>query len=241
MDVVKQAEAFEQKPLTFKTTSERIEASREVKSLILGVNEIYKTSKDPQLMDLMKRLTTIKQKIEKKIQKEKKEYEKSVSRLESLKNQYNEFNGIYGDTRRVSKEDLRDYMIKVLYQNPECKPEYVDASVNAKKTYFVFCDNLEKIYWTTDDMETNTIRGFVSHLSHTKAISYCESLIATKLTNPSTFKRKTFDTSVTKVLQGRSHVYMGFSAKNGMGMEVDFRARCLVGENIAEIQLFEQV
>ena len=26
-----------------------------------------------------------------------------------------------------------------------------------------------------------------------------------------------------------------------MGMEVDFRARCLVGENIAEIQLFEQV
>ncbi|MBT7850112.1 MAG: hypothetical protein P8M66_01680 [Flavobacteriaceae bacterium] len=67
MDVVKQAEAFEQKPLTFKTTSERIEASREVKSLILGVNEIYKTSKDPQLMDLMKRLTTIKQKIEKRL------------------------------------------------------------------------------------------------------------------------------------------------------------------------------
>jgi hypothetical protein len=54
MDVVKQAEAFEQKPLTFKTTSERIEASREVKALILGVNEIYKTSKDPALMDLMR-------------------------------------------------------------------------------------------------------------------------------------------------------------------------------------------
>ena len=67
MDVVKQAEAFEQKPLTFKTTSERIEASREVKALILWVNEIYKTSKDPALMDLMKRLTVIKQKIEKRL------------------------------------------------------------------------------------------------------------------------------------------------------------------------------
>jgi len=67
MDVVKQAEAFEQKPITFKTTSERIEASREVKALILGVNEIYKTSKDPALMDLMKRLTVIKQKIEKRL------------------------------------------------------------------------------------------------------------------------------------------------------------------------------
>jgi len=32
------------------------------------------------------------QKIEQKIQREKEEYEKSVSRLESLKNQYNEFN-----------------------------------------------------------------------------------------------------------------------------------------------------
>jgi hypothetical protein len=67
MDVVKQAEDFELKPLTFKTTSERIEASREVKALILGVNEIYKTSKDQKLMDLMKRLTAIKQKIEKRL------------------------------------------------------------------------------------------------------------------------------------------------------------------------------
>ena len=67
MDIVKQAEAFELKPVTFKTTSERIEASREVKSLILGVNEIFKTNNDPNLMDLMKRLTVIKQKIEKRL------------------------------------------------------------------------------------------------------------------------------------------------------------------------------
>ena len=67
MDIIKQAEAFELKPLTFKNTSERIEASREVKSLILSVNEFYKTNKDPELMDLMKRLTVIKQKIEKRL------------------------------------------------------------------------------------------------------------------------------------------------------------------------------
>ena len=29
--------------------------------------------------------------------------------------------------------------------------------------------------------------------------------------------------------------------KNGMGMEVDFKARCLVGDGVAEIQMFEQV
>ena len=205
------------------------------------VGEYVTDEKSAEELKESKKEITINQKIEEQVKKEKEEYEKSVLKFESIKNEYKEFNGIYGETRRVSKEDLRDYMIKVLYQNPECKPEYVDASVNAKKTYFVFCDNLEKIYWTTDDMKTNTIRGFISHLSHNQAISYCESLIATQLTNPSTFKRKTFDTSVTEVLQGRSHVYMGFSAKNGMGMEVDFRARCLVGGNVAEIQLFEQV
>lgn len=67
MDIIKEALAFEQKKLTFITTSDRILASREIKGLILGVNELYKESKDPELMDLMKRLTVIKQKIEKRL------------------------------------------------------------------------------------------------------------------------------------------------------------------------------
>ena len=67
MDFIEKAKEFEHKKLTFITTSDRILASREVKSLILGVNEIYKKNKDPELMDLMKRLTIIKQKIEKRL------------------------------------------------------------------------------------------------------------------------------------------------------------------------------
>ncbi len=67
MDILDQALEFEQRKMTFKTTSERIEASREAKRLILGVNEVYKKTKDAQLMDLMKRLTVIKQKIEKRL------------------------------------------------------------------------------------------------------------------------------------------------------------------------------
>lgn len=67
MDIIEQALEFENRKLTFITTSDRIVASREVKSLILGVNEVYKENKDPELMDLMKRLTAIKQKIEKRL------------------------------------------------------------------------------------------------------------------------------------------------------------------------------
>lgn len=67
MELVNRALEFEQRKHTFKTTSDRIMASREVKDLILGINEIYKNTKDRELMDLMKRLTVIKRKIEKRL------------------------------------------------------------------------------------------------------------------------------------------------------------------------------
>ncbi|GAA4940625.1 hypothetical protein GCM10023314_11790 [Algibacter agarivorans] len=67
MEIIDKALEFEQRRHTFKTTSERIESSREVKNLILSLNNIYKEDKDPEIMDLMKRLTVIKQKIEKRL------------------------------------------------------------------------------------------------------------------------------------------------------------------------------
>ena len=67
MEIVQNALEFEQRKMILKTTNERILASREVKSLILSLNEVYKTTKNPELMDLMKRLTVIKQKIEKRL------------------------------------------------------------------------------------------------------------------------------------------------------------------------------
>lgn len=64
MEIIDKALEFETRKLSFQTTSDRIVASREVKALILGVNEVYKETKDPELMELMKRLTVIKKKIE---------------------------------------------------------------------------------------------------------------------------------------------------------------------------------
>ena len=67
MTVIKKGHDFLEKKLKFKNTSERIEASREVKSIILEINEVYKSNKEQELMDLMKELTVIKQKIEKRL------------------------------------------------------------------------------------------------------------------------------------------------------------------------------
>jgi len=67
MDIIKKALEFEQRKSTFKTRNEKILASREVKQLILDLNEIYKQNKDIEIMDIMKRLTEIKRTIEKRL------------------------------------------------------------------------------------------------------------------------------------------------------------------------------
>ena len=67
MDLMKKAIEFEERKHSFKNTSDRILASREAKELILKLNEIYKLGHDPRIMDLMKRLTAVKQRIEKRL------------------------------------------------------------------------------------------------------------------------------------------------------------------------------
>lgn len=67
MDIIEEAKEFEQIKMKSLSTSDRVEISRKAKRLILSLNEIYKRKKDESIMDLMKRLTTIKQKVEKRL------------------------------------------------------------------------------------------------------------------------------------------------------------------------------
>lgn len=69
MELISKALEFEQKKISLKTTNDRILASREAKELILSLNEIYKQNQDAAIMDLMKRLTAIKRKIEMRLMK----------------------------------------------------------------------------------------------------------------------------------------------------------------------------
>jgi len=64
MKILEEAKDFENASMSNMTTSDRVASSREAKRLILAVNEIFKETKDPELMDLMKRLTAKKKKIE---------------------------------------------------------------------------------------------------------------------------------------------------------------------------------
>nr|WP_299072823.1 hypothetical protein [uncultured Allomuricauda sp.] len=66
-DLLEKAEEFQNRTLSHMSTSDRVAASREAKQLILSINEIYKETQDSNLMDVMKRLTEKKKKIEKRL------------------------------------------------------------------------------------------------------------------------------------------------------------------------------
>jgi hypothetical protein len=67
MELNEKALEYEKRKMRFPTTSDRIMAAREAKDLILSLNEIFKKNKDPNIMEIMKRLTVIKQRIEKRL------------------------------------------------------------------------------------------------------------------------------------------------------------------------------
>ncbi len=67
MELKEQAEEYENMSMSNMSTSDRVHASRKGKELILALNEVYKETKDEEIMDLMKRLTAKKQKIEKRL------------------------------------------------------------------------------------------------------------------------------------------------------------------------------
>lgn len=67
MELLDHAEEFIKRKMSNMSTSDRVEASREAKKLILSINDIYKETKDSNLMDVMKRVTEKKKKIEKRL------------------------------------------------------------------------------------------------------------------------------------------------------------------------------
>jgi hypothetical protein len=67
LNLIEEAIEFEKNHKSFKTRNEKILASRKAKEIVLSINTIYKKNKDQNLMNIMKRITVIKQKLEKRL------------------------------------------------------------------------------------------------------------------------------------------------------------------------------
>lgn len=67
MDLMERITEYEKRKRSNMTTSDRVSSAREVKALILEINEIYKVTKEVELMDAMKRLTILKKRVDKRL------------------------------------------------------------------------------------------------------------------------------------------------------------------------------
>ena len=67
MELINRALEFEKRKMKSLSTSDRVKISREAKGLILDLNQVYKQKKDEKIMDMMKRITKIKRKVEKRL------------------------------------------------------------------------------------------------------------------------------------------------------------------------------
>lgn len=69
MTAIEKEQDFEKMSFRGLSTSDRIRISKEAKQLVLTLNEIYKKNQDSSIMDLMKRITAIKKRVEKRLLK----------------------------------------------------------------------------------------------------------------------------------------------------------------------------
>ena len=67
VEIISQALKFEKNEKLFKSRNDKIIAAKEAKRIILSINDIYKKNKDEKLMIIMKRLSLIKIKLEKRL------------------------------------------------------------------------------------------------------------------------------------------------------------------------------
>ena len=65
--LLSEASELEENYKSFKSRNEKIIASKKAKEIVLGINEVYKETKDSNLMDVMKKVTAIKIKLEKRL------------------------------------------------------------------------------------------------------------------------------------------------------------------------------
>ena len=67
MELMERIAEYEGRKKSGMTTSDRVSSAREVKAHILEINEIYKETKEVELMDAMKRLTILKKRVDKRL------------------------------------------------------------------------------------------------------------------------------------------------------------------------------
>lgn len=102
-----------------------------------------------------------------------------------------------------------------------------------KIVFFVDCANKNRFFVSESDINSGVsiTAEQDKEIDNMAAIKVCDEGIKANLQHPSTFDSHVMDTAVSVNQNGNIIVIRGFSAKNGIGMEIEYRARCTLNKD----------
>ena len=117
-----------------------------------------------------------------------------------------------------------------------------DARSNPKAkqmVFFVDCRNGKRFFVSTDDLNSGrkSTAEQDKEINHSAVISQCDAAIKDQLNHPGTFDPHILDTATGVNQNGNVLVTRGFTAKNGLGMQIDYRAYCVITGNKVEVSI----
>lgn len=117
-----------------------------------------------------------------------------------------------------------------------------DARSNPKAkqmVFFVDCRNGKRFFVSTDDLNSGRKSSAEQdkEIDNSAVISQCDAAIKAQLNHPGTFDPHLLDTATGVNPNGNILVTRGFTAKNGLGMQIDYRAYCVITGNKVEVSI----
>ena len=104
--------------------------------------------------------------------------------------------------------------------------------------FFVDCTNGKRFFVSEGDLSGDkAVAEQDKHFDKSAAIAKCDDAIKRKLNHPATFNQHVTDTSAARNENGNIMIVRGFSAKNGLGIEVDYRANCIISNGRVDLHI----
>nr|DAK77174.1 MAG TPA: hypothetical protein [Caudoviricetes sp.] len=133
----------------------------------------------------------------------------------------------------VAREDSCDAVESVDISDARSNPK-------AKQmVFFVDCRNGKRFFVSTADLNSGrkSTAEQDKEIDHSAVISQCDAAIKAQLNHPGTFDPHLLDTATGVNPNGNILVTRGFTAKNGLGMQIDYRAYCVITDNKVEVSV----
>jgi len=133
----------------------------------------------------------------------------------------------------VAREDSCDAVESVDISDARSNPK-------AKQmVFFVDCRNGKRFFVSTDDLNSGrkSTAEQDKKIDSSAVISQCDAAIKAQLNHPGTFDPHLLDTATGVNQNGNILVTRGFTAKNGLGMQIDYRAYCVITDNKVEVSV----